>query len=80
MFSRWKEYLDFLPKEIPGMPIFWTTEQLRRLNGTSLLDKLTGCKAQPECYVEAPCQVCLDIMPNCLPTGLHDSEKLLLLA
>ncbi|BDA47006.1 probable N-lysine methyltransferase setd6 at N-terminal half [Coccomyxa sp. Obi] len=55
--SRWNGYFDFLPNEIPGMPMFWTTEELDRLNGTSLLDKLTGCKAQPECYVEAPCQI-----------------------
>jgi hypothetical protein len=32
---RWKGYRDFLTKYLPGMPMFWTAEDLQHLQGTS---------------------------------------------
>lgn len=39
------------------MPMLWSPEALAGLAGTALLDKLSGDKAVPGCYVEPPCQV-----------------------
>lgn len=55
--SRWKGYFDFLPKDIPGMPMCWGLEKLCHLQGTALHDKMSGCKAMPDTFVEPPCQV-----------------------
>ena len=56
---RWKGYFDFLPKDIPGMPMFWDSDQLCHLEGTSLHEKMSGSKATPDKFVEPPCQVLL---------------------
>jgi hypothetical protein len=54
---RWKGYLDFLPKYLPGMPMFWTEEDLRHLQGTSTLMKMR--RGSLYGFVEPPCHVSL---------------------
>lgn len=38
--TRWAPYLEFLPKHFEQMPMFWSSEDLLLLNGTSLSGKL----------------------------------------
>ncbi|EIE21805.1 SET domain-containing protein, partial [Coccomyxa subellipsoidea C-169] len=61
--SKWKGYLDFLPKSIPGMPLFWDSEQLQSLEGTSLIEKMNGCKAMPDRPLEPPCKFNSVVLP-----------------
>eukprot|EP00884_Botryococcus_braunii_P011872 jgi/Botrbrau1/20686/Bobra.0058s0016.1 len=40
--SGWAPYLEFLPADVPGMPMYWGDQEMRLLEGTSVLDRLVG--------------------------------------
>lgn len=60
----WFEYLNFLPNEVSGMPMYWTKKELQPLRNTSLADKLDGKWGMPGCHVEPPTQVSCATAPE----------------
>ena len=60
----WFEYLNFLPNEVDGMPMYWTKKELQPLCNTSLAEKLNGKWGLPGCHVEPPTQVSCAAAPE----------------
>jgi hypothetical protein len=56
---RWAAYLQWLPSQLSGLPMFWSTAELALLSGTAAADKLLdGAGACLEsCTVHFPYQV-----------------------
>lgn len=68
---RWAGYIEFLPKAFPGLPLFWTGNDLGRLRGSSAADKMTGRGC---CYtrsLEQPSEVVFQDLCIQKMHGLH---------
>lgn len=59
---RWAAYLGALPKSFPGMPMFWTAEEVHALKGTALWKKSMGQGQLRGFHVEPPVQVVLIVL------------------
>ena len=54
MCDRWYGYLEFLPRDLHHLPLFWNAEDLKALTGTSVLEKMQSKGIQKSFHLQPP--------------------------